>query len=94
MDEMLDEEFDLEFIKGAGVASGVPEDYREMTSPELLESNLLDIGEILIQQTALLMAPFPRKTGAQSLADTFGEEPESSPFEALRPLTEKSDENQ
>ena len=51
---------------------------------ETLDSEIIEIGELVIQQLSLAMAPFPRKPGAPSLADEYGNAPEASPFAVLK----------
>jgi len=61
---------------------------------EPLEGDTIDIAEFLVQQLALVMDPWPRKSDARSLAEDFGKSGESSPFSVLKGAFEDSrDEN-
>lgn len=92
--EHVEETFELRLLRAAPDAE--PED-GDWDAPEVLEGGDIDVGEILVQQLALAMDPFPRKPGAASLADSFGKVGIISPFaglaEALKDEAgEKSDE--
>lgn len=53
---------------------------------EPLESEAIDLGEILVQHLSLALDPYPRKSGAESLADRFSENAAASPFAKLKDL--------
>jgi uncharacterized metal-binding protein YceD (DUF177 family) len=53
--------------------------------PEPLEGNVLDLGDLAIQQLSLAIDPYPRKAGAEPVKDT-GTQPDISPFAALKEL--------
>jgi len=92
MDETINESFEIEFL-GDDSARDADEDIEEWGLPEIHKGNVFDVGELLIQQLSLSMAPFPRKDGAKSLADVYGVEPEASPFAVLQQNFEKDENN-
>ncbi len=53
---------------------------------EPLSGDEIDIGELAIQQISLAMDLFPRRKDAVSLADRYGADRSSSPFDALAEL--------
>ena len=59
---------------------------------EPLEGDAIDIADFLVQQLALAMDPWPRKTDARSLAEDFGKSGESSPFSVLKGAFEDTPE--
>ncbi|MEM9494621.1 MAG: hypothetical protein AAGA09_01355 [Pseudomonadota bacterium] len=59
--------------------------------PEPHAGDSLDVGELLVQQVSLAMDPFPRKAGVESLAETFGAQAETSPFDVLKSLSSGDD---
>lgn len=56
---------------------------------EPLEGDELDLGELLVQHLSLSLDPYPRKDGAESLADKFRDAASSSPFSALKGLADR-----
>lgn len=93
MDEAVSDSFELEFVRDESL---VPEEegVEEWELPEVHEGPVFDLGELLAQQLSLAMNPFPRKEGARSLVEDYGAARESSPFAALRQVSEKSEEKQ
>ena len=63
-----------------------PEDEEEedLDAPEYHGGDMLDLGEMLVQQLSLAMAAFPRKEGAESLAEAYAPPENTSPFAALK----------
>jgi len=55
-------------------------------APDILAGDAIDVAGYVVEHLALELDPFPRKPGAEF--DYQAEEPESSPFAALRKLTE------
>ncbi len=88
MREDVSDSFEIEFFRQppsedeAIVVDGV-----DLT--EVHEDDILDIGELLIQQFSLAMTPFPRKEGAISLAEEYGQGGNVSPFANLHELLKK-----
>lgn len=82
-DEEVADEFEIVFSPDAPVPEGGDETALDEDAPEPLPAEGVDLGEILIQQATLAMAPYPRKPGAQSLAETHGEGARISPFADL-----------
>ena len=92
MDESVADAFEIEFV----------EDYSEDDDPlespddltlEPLEGETIDIADILIQQAAIAMDPYPHIKGAESLAETHGKGGRISPFEVLKgAIAPKDDE--
>ncbi len=91
MDETIDDTFEVEFLRDAVAAAAVDETEEDWTAPEIHVGSVFDLGELLVQQLSLAMAPFPRKKGAVSLADAYGSGAESSPFAVLQGKIKKTD---
>ena len=94
MTEHVAEDFDILFLRAAPESDPVENEAAEWTAPEVHEANRLDIGELLVQQLALAMAPFPRRPDAESLAERYGAGGDVSPFAGLAGLVSKPDKNQ
>ncbi len=82
--ETVDEAFALEFTRRPEEDNGL----LDLDAPESISGDDLDIGEILVQQLALALNPYPRAEGAGpfkpvSIGGTI------SAFDALKELTEK-----
>lgn len=95
MDEIVDEDFSIDFIRHAPAKSdedSLEED--DLSGPELHEGDIFDIGELLVQQLSLAMAAFPRKSGAASLAEEYGRSGSDSPFAELQGFLEKNEKKQ
>ncbi|MEZ5892112.1 MAG: DUF177 domain-containing protein [Parvularculaceae bacterium] len=96
MPEHVEEDFEIRFLREAPETASDEDDWM---APEVLESDRIDLGEILVQQLALAMDPFPRKPGAASLAEQYGGSGNVSPFAGLSEALKsggqkKSDDNQ
>lgn len=61
----------------------------EWTEP--LAGDTLDLADILVQQVALAMDPYPRKPGAEAPADLRPSPEQVSPFAALKALKPGAD---
>lgn len=85
-EETIAEPFRLSFARQAASA---PEIEIDEETPEPLEGEALDLGEILIQQLSLAMAAYPRKPGAASLAKDYAPDGKVSPFAGLKATLEK-----
>lgn len=85
MAETIDEPFEVVFARApAGTEpESLEEQLEDLDAPDMHIGEVFDVGEFLTQQLALAMDPFPRKPGAQSLADQYGEDKPISPFAAL-----------
>ena len=84
LEEVIDEAFSLRFTRG------LPSDDVELALEdewsEPLPDDMLDAAEILVQQVAIAMDPYPRKPGAQ-MPQSYSPRPEDfSPFTALKAL--------
>lgn len=79
MQESLSEDFAIRFSEDAGDDADI-----EADAPEPIPPEGFDPGEILVQQLALAMDPYPHKEGAQSLAETYGTPGAISPFDVLK----------
>jgi uncharacterized metal-binding protein YceD (DUF177 family) len=90
--EDIAEAFEIHFTRQAPEREG--EEEADLDAPEVHEGDVIDLGELLVQQLALAMDPFPRKEGAPGLAETYGGDAHISPFAALKGAFKKSDENQ
>ncbi len=86
MDEIIRETIEIKFSPDAELAADAVEIDVDADAVELLPPGGIDLGEILIQQLALAMNPYPRKEGAASLVKNYASSPEAAPFSALRGL--------
>ncbi len=94
MDEKVTFDFEITFDRTAPDVSdlseealadlGLEKSLELLEGPEPLEGDLIDIGELMVQQLSLAMDPFPRKEGAQSLSELYGTVEETSPFAILK----------
>ncbi len=88
MKEEVSDSFELEFLRHSSPESDdKPVDVSALI--EVHEGDILDIGELLIQQFSLAMTPFPRKDGASSLAVDYGKGGDVSPFANLHEILKK-----
>ncbi|MCK5747014.1 MAG: DUF177 domain-containing protein [Oricola sp.] len=91
MQERVAEDFEIDFLREAPE----PEEGEEgWETPEVHEGDRLDLGELLVQHLSLAMDPFPRKEGAESLAETYAPKETISPFAGLKDVLGKDDDNQ
>lgn len=88
MTETIREEFTLVFDRNFE-ADDLDEFAESETLREPLEGDEIDLGEILVQHLSLSLDPFPRKSGAESLADKFRDATSASPFSALKGLVDR-----
>ena len=61
-------------------------------APEPMEGNIIDLGEVVAQELALTLDPYPRRPGAQIediLPRAAGDEAPSGPFAKLSKLQKK-----
>ena len=91
MTEVLDENFVGEFSTVAAVTDD--DEGFDLDAPEPYDGAIFDAGEYFVQQISLAMAPYPRKSGAVSLAAAFGDDAETSPFQELAQVLEKKERN-
>ena len=91
MDEQVAETFELEFSR---VTPADEVDAFDLEAPEVIEGDMLDLGELLVQQLSLAMDPFPRKPDTPSLAEAYAPPENVSPFAELQGVFGKSDDNQ
>ncbi len=91
--EAIDEPFETEFVRRAAALENDDEEI-SLDSPEIHEDAELDIGELLVQQLALAIDPYPRKPGVARLVAEFGVEDEASPLAQALALAAKREENQ
>ncbi|HBK91495.1 MAG TPA: hypothetical protein DDZ68_07485 [Parvularcula sp.] len=70
------------------VEPGPEADDSDAASREPLEGDTLDLAEILIQHLAISLDPYPRKEGAKSLAETYRDPVNPSPFSGLKGLVD------
>ena len=92
-EERIDEMFSISFREDAELRREDEEFVFDEEEVEFLESETLDLAELLIQQTALAMAPFPRKPEAHALVESFGDGGAISPFAELKKRFDESREN-
>lgn len=86
MDEVINEDFDISYSTSGAPPEGAIELDLDPDAVEPLPEAGVDLGDILIEQLALAIDPYPRQEGAPSLAKAYGATPEASPFSALRSL--------
>lgn len=85
MTEEIREEARIEFDRN--YAGEEDRDFAETeVMREPLETAEIDLGELLVQHLSLSLDPYPRKDGAESLADKFRDATSVSPFLPLRGL--------
>lgn len=85
MIEAIREEVRIEFDRN--YAEEEDRDFAETgVLREPLESAEIDLGELLVQHLSLSLDPYPRKDGAESLADKFRDATSVSPFLPLEGL--------
>ena len=95
MPETIDENFEISFVRQAPADPGAADEKSEdWILPEVHEGDMFDVGELLVQQLSLAMAPFPRKPGAISLAEQYGQSGRVSPFSDLQAILEKDQKKQ
>lgn len=93
MSEEIDEPFELDFVRHADMTDHEDEEI-SLDAPECFDGQIFDLGEALVQQLSLAMAPFPRMAGADSLVSEFGADEDKSPFGQALAQAIKSDKNQ
>ena len=79
MAEDIAEDFEIIFLRGQTTPSA---DDDGATAPDIHEGAEFDIGDFLVQQLSLAMDPFPRKDGAVSLAEQYGQDEEKTALAA------------
>lgn len=87
----LDERFTVSFVESAEPQADdeIVVDLEEEDGPDLIEDGRLDLGQVVVEQLALHLDPFPRKPGAEFVQP---EEPaEISPFAVLKGLKSETD---
>ena len=90
MDEVIDEAFTVVFTEHAPEPADA-EAEADLDAPEPIEGGRLDLGQVLLEQLVLAMAPHPRKPGAEAPADP-GAGARISPFDALKALAANQDD--
>ena len=83
MAETVEDAFEVGFLRAAPSEAPEEDEAEDWDAPEVHEGDIFDLGEFLTQQLALAMEPFPRKPGAVSLAERYGEDKPVSPFADL-----------
>lgn len=83
-------EFELERLFGASLEPDSGEIVLDPDTVDIepLDGPTLDIGELVAEELALALDPYPRVPGAEGPADTG--EPEAGPFAALEALRRRS----
>lgn len=80
--EQIDEPFTIAFAREPASEPDREEALSE-EPVELLEGASVDLGELLVQELALAMNPYPRKAGAPPLDAASGPSQADSPFAVL-----------
>lgn len=86
--ETVDERFKLRLERRFDDESESDGDDDDWTR-EPLESEVLDLGEILVQHLSLALDPHPRKPGAKSLLEDFRDAASPSPFAVLKGMVDR-----
>lgn len=90
VEEDVEEDFELRFTRQVSKPTHDIEIDQGDDPPDELTGDVLDLGEVVVEQLALAMNPYPRAAGAKFNAHVYGEpEPETakiSPFAALSKL--------
>lgn len=95
MTENIDESFEIGFARQAPLdQSANGDDSEGWTMSESHKGDMLDVGELFVQQLSLAMTAFPRKPGAVSLAEQYGQPGSISPFSDLQAVLEKDQKKQ
>lgn len=90
LDERIDETFSIRFARESDALAEIELDLEEdWTEPLLGEA--LDVADILVQQVALAMEPYPRKPGAAAPAALNPSPEQVSPFAVLKSLKPEPD---
>lgn len=83
MTETIDENYTIRFERDFVDDPGVENPLEELAR-EPLEDETLDLDELMFQHLALSLAPHPRKEGVPSLAETYKDPVNLSPFSVLK----------
>ncbi|MEM6913135.1 MAG: DUF177 domain-containing protein [Pseudomonadota bacterium] len=84
MTETISETFSVDYTTDPTEAEGDEPDV-DLDAPEPLAAETLDLGDVLLEQLVLAMAPHPRREDAKAPNDP-GAGKESSPFDVLKAL--------
>lgn len=84
MTEEIDEEIRMLFDRSFN--QDTEEEDGDGLLREPLDGDEIDLGELLVQHLSLSLAPYPRKEGADSLAQKYCDAASTSPFDALKGL--------
>ena len=84
--EKIAEDFDVIFSRENKINDPDVDFIFSDSDPEPLEDDKIEPAELLIQQLALSMAPYPKSTSARNLTEEFGKIGNSSPFSVLKDL--------
>ncbi|MEX0760392.1 MAG: DUF177 domain-containing protein, partial [Tistlia sp.] len=90
----LDEAFELDFQPAVEEEATEVVLDAEVEEPEPLTGDRLDLGELVAQQAALALDPYPRAAGARLAQSDWGasdeeEVPSDNPFAALASLKDR-----
>ncbi len=85
--EDIDERYTIRFERGLS-ADLAASDAEDEVAHEPLETDALDLTEILVQHLSLSLDPHPRKPGAPSLTETYRDAARPSPFAVLKGLVD------
>lgn len=80
----IDETFTVSFAEAVDADSDEIVVNMEDESPDLVEDGQIDLGQVVVEQLALRLDPFPRKPGAEFVQPP--EPGEISPFAVLKTL--------
>ena len=82
--ESISETFTIRFVKNLDPDEEPGDDAIDL-EPFQVEQEI-DLADLLVQQVALAMTPYPRKATADEELTTIPDEKESSPFDVLKQL--------
>lgn len=87
----VEEAFTLRLDPEASEAATVDIDPDSEDPPERLESDVVDIGAIVLEHFVLGLDPYPRAEGVAFEGHIEDDEPETSPFAALKTLKDRAE---
>lgn len=88
MTETVGEHYSIRFERDF-VENEAGEEEGGETAREPLDGDMLDLDEILFQHLAISLSPHPRKDGARSLAESYRDPVNLSPFSGLKGLVDR-----
>lgn len=85
VDEEINEHFKIRYSSQFTDALDTSDNDDEDIEPLVIDQPV-DLADLLVQQVALAMSPYPKVPGVEDLAQEFGLDREKSPFNVLKQL--------